>query len=175
MQELQLGFLSTFAPTYWPTDPGRTPDLLDFFVTKGIASGYLTIESNLDLSSDHSPVIATISSTFAATKKPATLFNKRTDWEYFRHLVDRKINLKIPLKNNMDIEVAVNTLNCIIQESAWEATPEIPQKRRNQSCPVAVREKITIKRQLRRIWHNSRYPSDKRRYDKASRDLKTLN
>ena len=39
IQELGLGHLSTYKPTYWPTDPRKIPDCLDFFVTKGICSG----------------------------------------------------------------------------------------------------------------------------------------
>jgi len=42
-------------------DPTKQPDLLDFFVTNGISSTYTDIEPSYDLSSNHSPVIATIS------------------------------------------------------------------------------------------------------------------
>jgi exonuclease III len=60
--------LSTSTPTYWPTYPGKVPDL-DFFVTSGISKSYMEIEFNLDLSSDHTPVITTISTTIMTTKK----------------------------------------------------------------------------------------------------------
>jgi hypothetical protein len=56
-------FLITSNPTYWPNDPNEQPDLLDFFVTNGISSTYTAIEPSCDLSSDHSPMIATISTT----------------------------------------------------------------------------------------------------------------
>ena len=55
------GIISTGQPTYWPTDRNKIPDVIDFCVTKGIAQNYMLAESNLDLSSDHSPVIITIS------------------------------------------------------------------------------------------------------------------
>ena len=60
-QEQNYLYLSTGTPTYWPTDSNKTPDLLDFFVTKGISSGYTDIQPCYDLTSDHSPIIATIS------------------------------------------------------------------------------------------------------------------
>jgi len=44
-----------------PSDPAKQPDLLDFFVKNGISSTYFDIEPSYDLSSDHSPIIATIS------------------------------------------------------------------------------------------------------------------
>jgi endonuclease/exonuclease/phosphatase family metal-dependent hydrolase len=49
-------FASTGKPTYWPADPNRTPDLIDFFVIKNISSNYIKIEETLDLNSDHSPI-----------------------------------------------------------------------------------------------------------------------
>ena len=53
-------YFSTAEPTYWPQDHHRIPDLLDFFVARGVASNYVRFESVFELSSDHSPIIATI-------------------------------------------------------------------------------------------------------------------
>jgi len=39
----------------------KIPDLLDFFVTSGISSAYTDIYSSYDLTSDHSPIIAILS------------------------------------------------------------------------------------------------------------------
>jgi hypothetical protein len=58
-----LNYISTGEPTYWPTDRQKIPDLLDFFIVKGISVNYMDITQSLDLSSDHSPVILTVSST----------------------------------------------------------------------------------------------------------------
>jgi hypothetical protein len=63
MQEENHLHLSSGEPTYWPSDPNKHPDLLDFFITKGTSSNYADIVSNLDLTSDHTPVIGTISTT----------------------------------------------------------------------------------------------------------------
>ena len=32
-----LNYLTTYEPTYWPTDTNKIPDLLDFFITKNIS------------------------------------------------------------------------------------------------------------------------------------------
>ena len=53
-------YLSTGEPTYWPSDPNQTPDLLDFFVYKSIATNYMQIVANWDLSSHHNPIITTL-------------------------------------------------------------------------------------------------------------------
>jgi hypothetical protein len=41
-------YLSTGEPTYWLSDPNKTPELLDFFVFKSIATNYIQIEANWD-------------------------------------------------------------------------------------------------------------------------------
>jgi len=53
-------YLSTGEPTYWPSDPNKIPDLLDFFVCKSIATNYMQIAANWDLSSDNIPIITTL-------------------------------------------------------------------------------------------------------------------
>jgi hypothetical protein len=40
VQGNNYSYISSGTPTYWPTDPAKIPDLLDFFVTKGISPAY---------------------------------------------------------------------------------------------------------------------------------------
>jgi hypothetical protein len=53
-------YFNTGEPTYWPTDLTKLTDLLDFLVARGIPANYIQVESAFELSSDHSPAIATI-------------------------------------------------------------------------------------------------------------------
>jgi endonuclease/exonuclease/phosphatase (EEP) superfamily protein YafD len=61
LHKQNYSFLSTTHPTYWPSNPAKELDLLYIFVTNGISATYTAIEPSYDLSSDHSPVIATTS------------------------------------------------------------------------------------------------------------------
>lgn len=61
-------FISSGSPTYWPTDQMKIPDLVDFFVMKGITRTQVRIESRDDLSLDHTPVILTASDTVTKQK-----------------------------------------------------------------------------------------------------------
>lgn len=70
MQENRYGHLSTYTPTYWPTDLNKIPDLLDFFVTNGLSQRYLKIVANYDICSDHTPVIATTGTTIIEIEMP---------------------------------------------------------------------------------------------------------
>jgi hypothetical protein len=56
-------FLSTGTPTYWPTDPNKLPYLLDFFIISKNSPFNTEIQPSYDLSSDHTPIITTISTT----------------------------------------------------------------------------------------------------------------
>jgi hypothetical protein len=170
-----LQCLSTGEPSYWPSDSNRVPDLLDFFVCKGISSNYTHVESLCDLTSDHTPVILTLSMNVILKEDQPKLINNRTDLEYFRQLVESKIDLDIQLQSEYDIDEAVTQLTKAIQTSAWEASP--PSRMLPQSYnlyPLYIREKIAERRQLRRQWQNTRYPVDKRRFNRASQEVKRL-
>jgi hypothetical protein len=170
-----FNYLSAGEPTYWPTDPNKLPDLLDFFVTRGISQNYLNVTSSLDLSSDHSPVILTLSSTITLRECPPLLTNKRTDWDLFRDLVNSSLNLKIPLKNREDLDSAIEIFNSSIQTSAWKSTPTCSIKTSTHiNYPMEVKQKIAEKRRLRRVWQNSRNQADKTNFNRASRQLKRL-
>jgi hypothetical protein len=67
MTQLNIKFLSTGEPTYWPADKNKS-DILDFALMKGISGINTKIEGNLDLVSDHSAITVTLS-THAITKE----------------------------------------------------------------------------------------------------------
>lgn len=105
-QKCKCVFLSSGQPTYWPTDPEKVPDLIDFFVAKGVTSKFIHVESNEDLSSDHSPVTLTLSETVIQKKLPR-FTNKKTNWNTFRGKLLEYINLKAPLETKEQIDKEV--------------------------------------------------------------------
>jgi hypothetical protein len=74
---------STGKPIYWPTDPERTPDLIDFFVVKTISTNYTETDEGFDLNSDHSPICLTISDKIIVKDENPVLINKHIDLDYF--------------------------------------------------------------------------------------------
>lgn len=161
MSKNNLSHESTGEPTYWPTDRQKIPDLIDFCVTKGIGPNYLKAESCLDLSSDHSPVLITLSSEVILKMKPPVLCNKFTDWAEFRRLVDNKISCNISLKTQGDIDDVTQHLCRTIQEAAWAATPELKFPKCDNNCPIFIKQQIAEKRKLRKRWQITRAPADK--------------
>ncbi|GBP42167.1 Probable RNA-directed DNA polymerase from transposon X-element [Eumeta japonica] len=108
--------MSTGEPTYWPTDSNKTPDLLDFFITKNICLQNTLIKSSLDGSSDHTPVIL-ILSPIAIPHDSGTdyLHNSKTDWDCFREYLESNIDLKLSLKTNEEVDNASLYITNLIQ------------------------------------------------------------
>jgi hypothetical protein len=98
MTQLNIKFLSTREPTYWPADKNKTPDLLDFALMKGISDIYMKIERNLDLVSDHSAITVTLSTHAILKESIPKLCTKNTDWNKFGDIINSSIKLNIRLK-----------------------------------------------------------------------------
>lgn len=166
--------LSTGEPTYWPSDRNKIPDLLDFFIIKGIAKTYTKIESCLDLSSDHSPVLLTVSTQCQQITRPPSLCNKMTNWEMFRINLTKELNLNLPLKTEGDIDEATEHIIKTIQHAAWSSTPAQTEHTYKINQHEKINKAIAIKRKLRRNWQNNRTPQNKTKLNRATRELKTM-
>ena len=148
IQEQNYSYLTTGTPTYWPTDGNKTPDLLDFFVTKGISPSYADIQP-YDLTSDHSPVIATISTSIITRKPTPRLHNSKTNWETYRQIIQEKAKLPIKLKDQEHVELETNNLINMLQNAAKEATPNSEPQRATNNVPYEIgansrKEKIQV-------------------------------
>ena len=163
---------STGKPTYWPTDLQKVPDLLDFFICKKIATNFMKVEEVLDLNSDHSAVILTISETAIQKEVRPVLVNRTTDWDSFRKDLDSELNLSVPLKTSAELDIAVEKYVSIIQTAAWNNTKVINRKTVGINYPVEVRNLVREKRRLRRKWQQSRDPTDKTSLNNETQQLK---
>lgn len=168
-------FHSSKSPTYWPTDCNKVPDLLDFYITKGISSSCIEVQEIADLSSDHTPVLMNISSRVIKKQKKPTLTNKYTDWDSFRNNMDELINLKIKIKTVEELELHAQNLINNIQDAAKRATPPPAEIAEESICyPLEIRELIKERRRRRRVWHRYRHPEDKTIFNRVSNKLNRL-
>lgn len=166
--------LSSGSPTYWPSDPNKIPDLLDFIVYNGISRSSLDVIDSNELSSDHTPIIINYYATPQIVSKNIKLFKKNTDIDSFKYWIDKNINLNIPLKTSDELDDAVESFTGLIHEAAFLSTPEIlPSNDISYSVFISaeIRNQIREKRRLRRIWQTSRNPVDKRNFNRASKLL----
>lgn len=88
IQTLRLNAISSGHPTYWPSDRAKTPDLIDFCITKGFSENYIVCKPSLELNSDHTPVLVTLDSVLRRKPRKCTLHNNKTDLFHFRKLLN---------------------------------------------------------------------------------------
>ena len=98
-----LNYLTTYEPTYWPTDTNKIPDLLDFFIIKNISPRYVQVNSSTALSSDHSPVIATVGSAIIENPPNGLIHNQLTNWQLFREIFNCSTSASISLKTKVEV------------------------------------------------------------------------
>jgi len=153
-----LKYLSTGKPTNWPADLKKTPDLLYFAITNGISCIYSAIESSLDLQSDHSPIIITLSTSPIWKTQPSRLCSKYTNWKQFQGYINKSVTLNIRLKENTELEDEDQHLNTLIQEAGWIFTPERKKTiQETNNIPLHIKELVHEKRR----WQNTRSPLEK--------------
>lgn len=164
--------LSTGKPTYWPTDPNKIPDLIDFFITKNISQNYLKIDECHKLCSDHTAITLTLSENIIYKENNPSLTNKYTDWISFRQMLEETINLNVSLRTVKDIEKEVDQFNKDIQRISWECTPDIKRRLKGCNYPAEIRTLVYEKRKARRKWFQSRAPQDKTIVNNLTQQLK---
>ncbi|KAL4136371.1 hypothetical protein QTP88_007919 [Uroleucon formosanum] len=164
-------------PTYWPSSPAKKPDILDIFETKIPSNLHCLTKNILELNSDHSSVILNVSATVFARVEPPRLFSPLTDRLEFQNIINQRIDLKIKLKSNYDIDEAVNNLTMLIQSAAWEATKPNKTHDSKNNYPIVsdqIRCLIVEKRRARAKYQVTRLPSHKTAYNKLTNLLKKV-
>lgn len=174
MQTGSMNVISSGKPTYWPTDKGKIPDIIDFCITKGIAKHNITCNSCWDLFSDHSPILVQIGVDIRETTQRCTLHNKRINWPLFRVLLDEKFDTPIALQTKNDITNAVEFFTTSVQSAAWNSTPLIQHKPVDQYIPLKILDKIGEKWTPRKLWQQNKCPNTKRLLNHKIRELKSL-
>ena len=167
-------YYSTGEPTYWPTDPRRLPDLLDFFVARGMAADYVRVESVFELSSDHSPIIATVDAHVLPRVPPPALTTQHTDWEEFRSYINAHITLNLRLKERQELDDATHQFTTLLQNAAWHSTPPSRAPAAPSSgTPLHIRDLVLEKRRSRSRWQRSHKQGDRAIYNRLKRKLQT--
>ena len=94
-------------------------------------------------------------------KKPSLYSKKKTDWNYFKEILDEQLTLTVPLKTEIDIEEADEAVTKSIQNAAWQATPDSSDQTYTAELPTTIKQKLAEKRRARNRWQLTRAPQDK--------------
>lgn len=172
MSENALNHASTGHPTYWPTDRQKLPDLIDFYITKNINNRCISVQSCFDLSSDHSPIIATLSTQAIAIAPINKITSKSTNWLIFKEKFTEYFSADLPLRNHSDIDQAVERFTQSMIQAAIFATPSQRPSKNHINLSKSIADLISKKRKLRKKYQETRSPIDKTYFNQAIKKLK---
>jgi len=158
-------YLSTGSPTYWPTDANKIPDLLDFFITNGISTTYADVQASYDLTSDHTPIVVTISTTIVVRKPALRLHTSHTNRALYRTAVRDKLPTTMKLKTCEDIEIATTNFIGILRQAALAATPTRHSLRPASNLPYEIKRLVALKCRARSKWPTTHVPDGRRLYN----------
>jgi hypothetical protein len=127
---------------------------VDFCVTKGIYStNFALAKSSFNLSSNHSPVLITLTSHALNQEKQPSVSNRHTNWDDIRHFINQRLTLNVSLKTEQDIDAAVKFSNDTVQWAGWNATPKHTDTLKIYDCPILIKQNIEEEKRLRRgLW-----------------------
>ena len=146
-----------FNSTNWNTDGNKTPDLLDFFVTSGISSTYTDLQSSYDLTSVHSPIMATLRTSVIVRKTTPRLHNSKTNWDTHRQITENRVNLSIKLKEHEGIKLETDNLLNLLRHAAKGATSKSDPQRTTNNTPYEIKRLVVEKRRARSFFKELTY------------------
>lgn len=175
IKENNCDYHSSGKPTYWPTDISKIPDLLDFYITRGIPANLIQVVGVQDLSSDHTPVMLTLGEQAKKIQKNNNITNKHTDWDKFRYHIDQDLILEIKINNRKDLDTQMNHFTEVVKNAAKSATPiMVSSMTKSPIYSAEIREGVNQRRRARKIWQCSRSPADKNKFNHISNKVREM-
>jgi hypothetical protein len=130
-------------------------------------SNYMQVESSFELSSEHSPVIATISTHVISKSTTPMFITKQTNWDNFRTYIEKHINLNKRIKEPNELDETTQYFTTLLQEAPWYSTPTPKEERKElDNIPFHIRELVTKKHRAKSRWQRSRNNDDRLIYNR---------
>ena len=115
---------------------------------------------------------AITNTTTSVRKTPPSLHNSQTKWEIYRTLLRATINTAVKLKEQEDVQIAIDNFMCILQHAAKVATPCRNPQRPTNTIHSKIKKLVAVKRKARSNWQKTRTPDSRHIYNQASNKLK---
>lgn len=157
-------------PTHYPNNLGN-PDVLDILIAKDFTFEYELTTIN-DLSSDHVPVIVTISSQPTTRLPPQSTL--RTDWTRYYNNLLTQLTPPPPATTPNELDDQVAQLHDKLTTALSNATSQGRPKNSRHSLPDHIKSELALKRRLRRTWQHTHYREDKRAFNRQCQLVKLL-
>jgi hypothetical protein len=152
----------------------RTPSTIDLVLanTPRLATRPRTIEGG---PSDHLPVYLEIGATVArqSEQRVPVWDYRRADWKTFnKFLLDNTPRTKPTLRDEADIDTAINAVTTLIQEAGNISIPTSTGIKKEQALPSSILKLIKEKNTSRGKWQKTRSVDDRKRYNWLHRQVK---
>ncbi|CAI6352529.1 unnamed protein product [Macrosiphum euphorbiae] len=142
------------SPTHHSYNPQHRPEILDIALAN-LPYSELTLTNHNELTSDHNPIVMTISDSPITSNPPAA--KKRINWQKFKQVLLHNYPKKIiNLKNPSEIDNKVLLIISSIQSAMTECSYTANQTQVSEPLPSRILQEITIKRNLRKDWQRTR-------------------
>jgi len=145
------------SPTHHSFNPLHRPEILDIAIVNLPHREYILTNHN-ELTSDHNPIVLTISESPISTTPPAS--KKRVNWVKFERDVAQK-SLKLTAKLSSPADNEVISSNKLIQLAIENCSYYTNQNQINEPLFPDILLEITTKRNLRKDWQRTKDPAVK--------------
>jgi hypothetical protein len=113
----------------------------------------MDVVPSYELSSDHTPVIATRSTEVVIKKNTPRLHNRKTNWTDCQTKNEEAIHLHTSLKSPEELDTALTNFTSILKEAALQATPILTTQARSANISSEIKKKIIAdKIKARKTW-----------------------
>jgi hypothetical protein len=106
---------------------------LENYVIKGIPQYFAVAKSCFHLSSNRSLFVITLTTHVLNQKKQPSLSKRHTNWDNFRHLINKRLTINVSLKTEEDIEAA--------DEFFKDTMPEHTETLKANDCPILIKQR----------------------------------
>jgi len=156
-------------PTFFPAVPGHRPDVIDITLLKLPQLQIETLNIS-DLSSNHNPVLLTISNSSISTTPPIN--NKFINWTGYASTLEKSIHINQPTSTTDEIDAAIDLLTQNITQATETNSHLMKNKPSYNNILQEVRDEITSKNRFRREWNRYCNPTTKRQLNNKIKFIK---
>lgn len=146
------------SPTHHSYNPKHTSEVLDIVILN-LNDRDFTLTNYNDLSSDHNPIILSISDSITTLNPPKA--RKRINWKKYEKYLSENLPKINNIKSTRDIDKEISKLTMTIQSALEINSYTIKHSPRKEQLSPDILLEIYTKRSLRKEWQRTKDPAVK--------------
>lgn len=143
--------------THFPEN-NMSPSTLDIAITKNIGTT-LQITTEVDLNSDHNPVVLTLPIKTQKDNTTRTITSyKNSDWSEYRRLLNQNLTIVSDIKTTDQLDGVVENLALITKEAQNKIAFKLRVKDQRETLPEDITQLIKLRNRYKKQWqkwHNN--------------------